>query len=66
MHDLGSVELDASQEQFLFTIAQPYIQTGEWPTWDYVHAVHQRRGQDADVLLENLPYSGNPGVGSPP
>ncbi len=64
MPDLGFANLDPSQTRFLFTIAQPYLHTGQWPTWDYVHAVHQRRGEDADVLLDSLPYSGNTGTGS--
>ncbi|QPP05200.1 hypothetical protein G4Z16_01025 [Streptomyces bathyalis] len=63
-HDLGSADLDESQKRFLFTIAQPYLQTGEWPTWDYVCAVHERRGQDAVALLDSLPLSGGTEVGS--
>lgn len=42
--NLVTADLDLSQEQFLFTIAQPYLQTGEWPTWDYVHAAAILRG----------------------
>ncbi|MEV7238896.1 hypothetical protein AB0N06_34805 [Streptomyces sp. NPDC051020] len=61
-HD-GLVELTPTQTQFLFTIAQPYIQTGSWPTWDYVQQIHDRRGEDADELLAGLPYVGAPWPG---
>lgn len=64
VHDLASVSLDRTQEQFLFEIAQPYITKGAWPTWDYVQEVHVRRDQDADAILASLPYTGGYGVGS--
>lgn len=62
-HDLGIVELNPTQKQFLLTIALPYIQTGAWPTWDYVQLIHDQRGEDADELLAGLPYVGTPWPG---
>ncbi|MET8615826.1 hypothetical protein [Streptomyces misionensis] len=62
-HDLALVELNRTQKQFLLTIALPYIQTGAWPTWDYVQVIHDQRGEDADEILAGLPYVGTPWPG---
>ncbi|MET8945434.1 hypothetical protein ABZX30_18075 [Streptomyces sp. NPDC004542] len=59
MTTLLNVTLTPDQRSLLTAIAQPWIETGEWPLWANVQHEFDMRGQDADVVFHSLPRVGN-------
>ncbi|WP_330294056.1 hypothetical protein [Streptomyces sp. NBC_00576] len=59
MTTLLNVTLTPDQRSLLTTIAQPWIETGEWPLWANVQHEFDMRGQDADAVFHSLPRVGN-------
>ncbi|MFB7375901.1 hypothetical protein ACFC6U_05595 [Kitasatospora purpeofusca] len=51
-------ELSRDQALLLTTMAHQYLSSGEWPTWQWVDTVLDRRGLDAPGLLRSLPRLG--------
>ncbi|MER6329264.1 hypothetical protein ABT298_07980 [Streptomyces sp. NPDC001034] len=47
--------LSPDQTLLLQTMADPYVRTGEWPTWYFVRETLDRQGLDADKLIGSLP-----------
>ncbi|MCX4627564.1 hypothetical protein [Streptomyces sp. NBC_01443] len=55
---LSDVTLTQDQHTLLTAIAHPWLNTGEWPRWANVQHQYDLRGQDADDILNSLPYVG--------
>ncbi|MEU3282432.1 hypothetical protein [Streptomyces antibioticus] len=51
--------LTQDQRSLLTAIAQPWIDTSEWPLWANVQHQFDMRGQDADAIFHSLPRVGN-------
>jgi hypothetical protein len=47
--------LSPEQTLLLQTMADPYVRTGEWPTWYFVRETLDRQELDADQLIASLP-----------
>ncbi|MBQ1091442.1 hypothetical protein [Streptomyces sp. B93] len=58
MDTLVDVTLTQDQHNLLTAIAHRWLATGEWPRWAVVQHQYDLRGQDADVILNSLPYVG--------
>ncbi|MFD9042594.1 hypothetical protein [Streptomyces bottropensis] len=59
MTTLLHVTLTPDQHNLLTAIAQPWIETGEWPLWANVQHEFDLRGQDADAVFHSLPRMGS-------
>ncbi|GJF32563.1 hypothetical protein KNE206_52630 [Kitasatospora sp. NE20-6] len=53
-----TAELSRDHALLLTTMAHQYLSSGEWPTWQWVDTVLDRRGLDAPGLLRSLPQIG--------
>lgn len=45
------------------TMADPYLEKGQWPVWHYVETQLDRQGLDAASVLKSLPSVGSPLIG---
>lgn len=54
-------QLGYKQLRLLAAMADPYVRSGEWPTWYFVRETLSRdEGLDADELIQSLPRVGLP------
>ncbi len=53
-----TAELSRDHSMLLATMSHQYLGTGEWPTWQWVDTMLDRRGLDARGLLCSLPRIG--------
>ncbi|MGW6791883.1 hypothetical protein [Streptomyces chartreusis] len=63
MPELLKAKLSDQQLTLMHIMVGPFLSTGQWPVWHYVVTELDRRGLDAEELLESLPYVGDRSVG---
>ena len=58
MNALRDTELSTDQLDLLRHIAEPWMQTGEWPQWGYTQHHFDLTDRDAEAILRSLPRAG--------